>query len=259
MVDALAIESLMATIGVESILKARPKLPKYAIKRAADYPKKIRRRVLKFLATSEFTEASDYPPLDYRALLELVSAGQTPEQAAALFAAVPDHEMATDLGIEAGRVITWANTAIPRQSRDSLAGPQVDEPDPQSLAQFQSLWEVACDPMVVLRDLAEGCLTPEQISTVALLYPSLYGEMRQAVTDAMVAMAGRKGRGWEPSDQKAAMVKLLRQEDGSDPTLAAAIQAIYDKQPEPAQMPKTKKGAGEDPDEQLTPGQRAST
>jgi hypothetical protein len=258
--DDLTLESLMAAIGPSKIFEGKPTLHKHQLVTAAEYPKDIRKRMMRFLSTSEFEESSDYPKLDYDETLKLVSGGQTKEQAEALFRAVPDHELATDLGTFAERILRWANGIFPREMRDSVAGPITDEPSAGAMATFRRVWEVALNPMVIMRDLAEGCLSDDQVSTIAVLYPVLYGEMKQSVVDAVTTLAARKKRDdWEPTAIKSQLIAVLRGLPDCDPALAAAVQTVYQKEDAEPPTPKPHRPSGSTGDgSEGTPGQAAS-
>jgi hypothetical protein len=257
----LEVESLFAAIGLQSILDARPSLHKYQLQMAAGMPKEMRRRLLAFLASDAFRPAVDVPEFDYAKTLDVVSGGQTPEQTRELSLAVPDPDLAMDLGIQANRITTWANGIIPRDERTIVGGGlRRDDPEPHATADFRRVWNIALDPMSVLADLEDGSLSDDQVAALALLYPALYAEMRQAVKDDMATMSGRRGIKWEPAPPKAALLGVLLQEDETDPTLTAAVQAIYAKQPEapPPGKPSraTNKAAGGSTE--LTPGEKAA-
>lgn len=263
MAEPMEIESALAAIGVCDILHATPKYSRKQAREARDLPKAMREAFDEFFKGDGFKSSEALPPFDYDEVLELVSAGQTPEQAQALAKAVPDPELAMELGIEANRVLAWANQSIPRAPRTAATGAtMLDPPDAESLAQFRTRWEVACDPMVVVRDVLDGSLDADQVATIALLYPSLYAEMRQACVDAMTAAAMEHGKDWEPSPDKEGYVRTLLQQTATDLSLAASIQESYQQQA--AAKPKTKakkapaRSGNDDADSELTPGQRAA-
>lgn len=255
----MQVEAALAKIGVDNVLRAEPKYQRTQAREARDLPKTMREAFDKYFASEKFESSEALPPFDYDEVLELVSAGQTPEQAEALRKAVPDPELAMELGIDANRVLAWANQSIPRAPRQSLTGTRLDPPDPESLASFRTRWQVACDPMVVVRDVLEGCLDADQVATVALLYPTLYAEMRQACVDALTAAAMEHGKDWEPSPDKEGFVRTLLQQTPTDLSLAASVQESYQQQaavkPKKSRAPAS---AGADVDSELTPGQRAA-
>lgn len=259
MLDPMDVEAALAVLGADNVLCAEPKWSRKQARDARDLPKTMREAFDKYFASDGFESSEALPPFDYDEVLKLVSAGQTPEQVEALNAAVPDKELAMELGIDANRVLTWANQSLPRAPRQSLTGTKLDPPDPESLAQFRTRWQVACDPMVVVRDVLEGCLDADQVATVALLYPSLYAEMRQACVDAMTAAAMEHGKDWEPSPDKEGYVRTLLQQAPTDLALAASVQQAYQQQT--AAKPKAKRAPSQRAsadDAELTPGQRAA-
>jgi hypothetical protein len=261
----LDLESLFAGLGLEAVLNARPALPKYKIDAAAKLPATIRRRITRFMATEKFAPAKDVPDFEYRDVLEQVSAQKLgPEQMEALFAAVPDRELATDLGLKADEIIAWAFGIIPREDMPAAFGMVADEPGVSATADFRRVWQVAEDPMRVLDDLEDGSLGDDQIAALATLYPAIYAEMRQAITEANAALVARLGKTWEPSPLKASLLLALKMEPATDLALTAAIQAVYAQEEAEQQAPPPRKplrqGSGKTGEAEggLTPGQASS-
>src|SRR5262245_29077588 len=110
---ALDLEALFAAIGLGPILTAKPTLHRYQWRQAANMPDEIRKRILSFVASDSFAPANDVPDFDYNEALGYASQDAlTPEQAQALNR-VLDPEIALDLGVQAVRILTWANGIIP--------------------------------------------------------------------------------------------------------------------------------------------------
>jgi hypothetical protein len=253
----LLIESVLAVIGADKILAAEPTFTHAQFRRARDLPDEIRQAFERFFASAKFDKSEPLPPFDYADVLALVSSPQDTDQTNALATAMPDADMAMELGIEANRVRTWADQSIPRNPRTTLTGTKMDPPDPESAASFRTRWQVACDPIVVVRDALEGCLDADQVSTLALLYPELYQAIRQACVDAMTAEAAKHGTEWDPTPDKAAQVRTLLQMTQFDPALASTVQKSY--QAQAAKRPAPKPQKKQDVDiSGLTPGQKAA-
>jgi hypothetical protein len=254
----MEIESALAAIGAGDVLRAKPKYTRKQAREARELPETMRQSFDGYLAGDKFSSSDALPPFDYREVLDLVSAGQTPDQVDALSAAVPDKDLAMELGIEANRILAWAKQSIPRSERQSLTGAKLDDPDPEALAQFRTRWQVALDPMTVVRDVLDGSLDADQVATVALLYPSLYAEMRQACKDALVAAKMEHGKDWEPPAEKAAFIHTLLQEAPTDLALAASVQQTYAQQAQQKPKPRAQRKAPGADGDNLTPGQRAA-
>lgn len=258
--NRLDLECLIAAIGVDKVLDGQATLHKYQLQAAGDMPREMRKRVLHFLATDDFAPATDAPEWDYDEVKQLVSAGLSPEQAAALQQAVPDPDIAREVNTEIGRIAAWANTVLPRETRDSVRGPIDETPPAAALGDFARLWQVAVDPMSALGDLAQGDLAPDQVAALATCWPKLFAEMQQAVSDSMATMIGRR-RTWEPTMRKAAQLATLQQRDDFDPELAAMVQATYaaSEQQQPPPAPRPRSDAAETVEDAETPGQRAAS
>lgn len=256
----LEIETMFAAVGLLPILEAKPRLSQHAFQTAADWSKVTRRKMLRFLSSDAFDPAPDFPPLDYPEVLKLVTAGQTPAQTHALMAAVPDRELATDMGLLADHILQWANGALPRSPPNPVTNMPVDDPGPASTSDFRRAWNIAVDPRTVLNDLCDGSLIDDQVATLALLYPEIYRDMRAAKEEAIATMVSRRGKTWEPSPIKAALLNTLMQRSDIDPSLVAAMQQVYatepGQNPPPPQPASGGSGAGDNAES--TPGDKAS-
>jgi hypothetical protein len=261
--DELDLESLFAAVGLGPILAGTPSLNKGTLRQAANLPRELRKRVLRFMSSDAFQPAHDMPEFDYDQVLRLVSQGKLDDaQGRALVAAVPDHDLARDLSGFAGKIFVWANPILPRDTQPGLVGPLPSTPGVGSIADFRRVWQVALDPMSVLDDLEDGSLADDQVMALALLYPAIYGELKQAIVDQDAVMRARR-KTWEPAPQKAALLQMIRGEQQFDPELAAAVQQMYaQEQAPPQQGPPPKRGGGgrkAQPSDAMTPGQAAST
>ena len=256
------VEALFAAVGLGPILAAKPTLHKYQLRAAANLPRELRKRILSFVASDAFAEASDVPDFDYEATLKAVSAGKLDDaQAKALLRVAPD--FADDFAVQVNKILAWANPLLPRDTRPAVIGDRPAEPDPHSLGDFRRVWNVALDPMIVLDDLADGSLSDEQVAALQLIWPAFYMELRQAITEEMAAMEGRRGKKWEPAPQKAQLLAMIMGTQQTDPELAAAVQAIYAAHPDaagPATAAARRKSTGSATDalDGATAGQKAA-
>lgn len=90
---------------------------------------------------------------------------------------------------------------------------------------FRRIWAVACDPMSVLRDLADGSIFDDQVNTLVKLFPATYEDVRAAVLSyALPAMVTRRGKSWTPDSTKAALLACLLGKKSFDADLAQLVQ-----------------------------------
>ena len=264
MISPLEIEAIFAEIGLVPILRARPRLGKGSLAAAADAPKARRRSLLRFLASDQWEPAADLVDVDYDTVMAWVQEGKLqPVQVNALFAAVPDKELAQDLAEIADRILPWANSIIPRDPPDPLTGVS-DEPAPNLLLDFRRLWGVACAPTSILADLADGSLFDDQVVTLAGLFPATFEDTQAAIMDTVSTMVARRGKRWKPNPTKAVLIDTIRQRQSTDPDLAGMVQGIYAAQlqaEEQAAPPPPKRAAAgaAPPGDQGTPGEKAAT
>lgn len=264
MIQPLEVEAIFAQIGLLPILRGKPRMGKGTLGAAADAPKATRRALLRFLASDSWEPAADLVEVDYPEVLKWTSDGKLqPPQVQALFAAVPDPELAQDLAEIADRALAWAAGILPKEPPDPLTG-VVDEPAPNLLLDFRRLWGVACNPDSILTDLADGSLFDDQVAALQALFPASFEDTQTAVMDTVSTMVARRGKGWKPGPTKAALIATLRQQPNIDTTLAAAVQALYaaqaqaEEQAAPPPPKRAARGAANLGGES-TPGEKAAT
>ena len=224
----LDIESTFAAVGLDAILRGKPRLGKRQLQEAADMPATIKRSLLRFLASDSWEPAADLPKLDYRKTLATVSAKKlNPAQVAALNAAVPDPDLAMDLGIKADAILAWAAGTIPREDPDPLTGQPTDDPPRGALLDFRRLWHVVNKPLSVLDDLADGSLFDDQVITLQQHFPELYKEILVIESEVIATMVARRGASWSPGPTKAALLQTLKGQSDIDMELAGMVQQAY--------------------------------
>lgn len=266
----LETEAVFSAIGLQSILDAKPSLTRETFANAAAQPKRARKALLRFLASDGWDELEDLPEFDYEKTAQQVEPFQerpdktnwlSPQQVNALFAAVPDHELATDLVAIAEHILQWASAALPKPEVDPVTGQPEGDPAKGDLMDFRRMWAVACEPMSILRDLAQGNLYDDQIKTISELFPETYQDIKTAaLAYALPAMVTRRGKNWKPSPSKAAFLATLVGRSGFDAELAQMVQAANAQDAaQQAGPPKARPRAKSSTDSaEATPGQKAA-
>ena len=252
---------MFAAIGMDSILKGKPRLGPGKLKAAANVQLEIRRSLLRFVASDEFDPAADLPDVDYGKLLPLVSAKKLPPPLVdAVFAVVPDKELAAEVCEHADRVLTWANGVLPRGDADPVTG-EVDDPPTGAIYDFRRVWQVACNPMAIVVDLGDGSLYDDQVQAAALLSPAHFKAMQETVPEVIGTMVSRRGKGWKLNPTKRAYLDTLKQQSDFDPDLASlmAQQSAFEEAQQPPPPAKSRSGsAPEASSQESTPGQQAA-
>src|SRR3954469_7590833 len=90
-----------------------------------------------------------------------------------------------------------------------LLGDVVMPPEPYSLGRWRRQWSVACDPMIVIRDMLEGNIDPGMVSTLQQTFPELYKVILAQLDDAIATMKTRRGDKWDLPEDKNRDVKIL--------------------------------------------------
>lgn len=83
---------------------------------------------------------------------------------------------------------TAANYLNGLRPNTQKANPLDSEPvvSPEQKAKFQKALTIAEQPMVLMNEIKDGTIVPEDIGHLNAMYPGLYGQMKQQITSAMI-------------------------------------------------------------------------
>lgn len=226
--DPLIGEVATAAITPEAILKGTPS---YGMGRegiAGSLPKNAARLVAAYIRRDKPAALGELPPFDYDEVSDLLANAGKPEQLEALDAAIDDPELSEAVKVEASRIIEILQDAKPARTVEGLAGSVAVPPSAQELARFRRVWQVANDPLVVLRDLNDDSMSIDQAQALEALYPSLYATLKSAVLRTFASIKAKKPD-WAPGYRKESRLRVLLQVP-AEQSLASDMQAIYAKQ-----------------------------
>lgn len=188
--------------------------------------KDIRAHLLEFFRRPDFDRSTALPAFNFdTAAKTLARAGKLPT-AEAVLRAVKDPELGTAVIAAATKVIEFLSVHLPRRERLGLEGAEQLPPTGQAQARFARLWSVACDPMIVLRDLREGCLTVDMAKGLAEMYPAIFRLVKEAMTPALVEMKAHR-KTWQLPILKDRQIRVLIGAQHPNVQLANMIQASY--------------------------------
>lgn len=257
----LRAETTLAAMGLEGILRAKPRRYSQSVENeAAAIPKRIRGHLARFLAGR--TEADDMPPFDYDEVAALINptddGPDQHEQAQALVAAIPDHDLAQDVAVVVTIILNALRAKFPQRSRATWPFGDIPEaPLPGDEAAIRRAWLVATDPTAVARDLAEGSLTADMAQALATFYPAIYQFTTGALAELAVALKAKRPS-FELDHDHDRLARMLLQMEPELP-LAADVQAMYESggaQSEAQTRPRTAR-LDIDTEQLKTPGQKS--
>jgi hypothetical protein len=200
MATPLGVEFFTAVAGPLRLLdpKIKPLGPKDVVK-AADVEARIEKELRLFLKAKSLPEGDEPEMRDYMATLETLSsidALSTVERRSTLTAGLPDPALGLQYLEQCDKVTAYLNEALPRETWPTLTGDKPVEPSLLEQSRFWRAWEIAEDPLVVLRDLREGILVDDQIEVLTALWPLTYQEMIRLLLVAMADAASASEK-WE--------------------------------------------------------------
>lgn len=239
--DPLLGEVATAAIGIDSILRGKASygLGKEGI--AGSLPTNLARLVGTYIRRSEPAALSELPEFDYQDASALLANAGKPEQGQRLQQAIDDPELAAAVEQHATRVIETLQQALPARTVETLTGSTPVPPSAQELAKFRRAWQVAVDPLSVLRDLNEDAMSIDQVQALEAFYPTLYALIKPAVVKA-VADEKAKQPNWEPGYRKESRLRVLLQLPRAE-SLMGDIQALYAQQKKAPEQTGAKKVA----------------
>lgn len=228
----------MAAIGLGSILDRDPRWNQETQDGAAKWLSRARADVLRFMSGAA-GEDVEIPDFDYDQVADYLDADDDAVQARdeAIRAALPD-DIQEDVIGAASRLLDAIRQVFPRSIRATSVNKTPQPPGPMALEKFRVQWEVATDPMRVLRQLVEGSLSPDAVDAFQAMWPELYKAVAGpggVVDDSIATMKSRRGEGWNIDDDRDATLKTLLGLNVLNPLLASSLSAPEVRQQQPAE------------------------
>ncbi len=249
-------ELATVAIGLPHIFKGVPHWGVGKAEEAAAIPREIKRRIRAFIASPSPEPVADLPPFDYDEVRELLDTleARAQEVTETLFD-VLGSELAAPVTEVATKASFYLRSKLPRNIRSEITGNVPVSPANSAVARFARTWAVACDPLIVLRDLEEHSLTPAQVQDLAELYPAISEATKAAALEVLIARKAESPT-WDLDRPRDAQLRMLLGAPPRDLGLTDDIQAIYATAPPPPTAAQARGGA--DLKTSLeTPGQHA--
>lgn len=210
-------EVVVAVLGIEALLdgKLRP-LTQEQREQILRFPQLLRASVHGIIAGRKVRKAYRDSSFNFKFASKLLAA-RGDVTAKALLAALP-HDVVQPTGLVLARLVDLLQDKLPRRIRTSNAGltQDVDPGSPTELQDYQTLWDVANDPLIILHHLAEHNVSYDEVAALETLFPSLYLLMKTAVMQACTKIKAARPR-WDLDDQAIgpSVAKFLQTQDHS--------------------------------------------
>jgi hypothetical protein len=225
-IDPLLAEMTLARLGLQPLLGGKPRR---LGRRAPDIGREMQRLIDGFLASSKRAPLSPDPPFDFDEVSKLIDGSSADRASEALRAAVPDQDMFDAIEQAATKMVETLHSELPQTTREDIYGTVIEPGSDLDVARFARAWSVANDPLIALRDLAEGSLTTDMVQALAMFWPSLYQMAQAYVREALADMrAKRPGPPpWELEPRRDRLLRLFMGVPYVDPEIAADYQALF--------------------------------
>lgn len=235
--DALGAEAALVAIGLESVVDGTLTWGVGKSEVAAALPGQIRRIMSKFLQSDETPDVAALPAFDLKKAQKILNKKPILDEkhADAIAERITNAGLAMTLAADASRILNWLSSQLPRSASMTAMGPQSDPIPRSEVAKFARVWSVGMDPLIVVRDLAEGALSLDMVQAIEVCYPNLFNMIRGIMENLLASLRVRKGEKYQLPMRKDRMVSLL-QGQGSDMSvpLAQDFQAMYAQSTKPA-------------------------
>jgi hypothetical protein len=120
------------------------------------------------------------------------------------------------------KCIAFLRKSLPRATEQTLTGPKPLMPSRYDLGSYWRKRDVVHDPMAVMRYAVDSLLINEEVATLQLVYPNLYGACVSATFDALADATVEHGEDWLPASRRS--IEILLQASPISPDFARQLQ-----------------------------------
>lgn len=207
-------EALLAVTGITAALRPGPmSITVKILGKAKGIEATIRRGVRRFVREKTLADPPDIEPFDFQEIADLLPHAQDEARQVENVSGFYDPQLALEYAEALGSALGYIQSIAPMEMMPALIGSGNMAPGGLDMGEFQWRYQVVDNALSVLDKLAAGILTPDEVEALEMAFPQLYGLMRTALEQELIA--GGKSLGYE-KDQ--AMMVFL-QSDIVDPRL----------------------------------------
>jgi hypothetical protein len=209
-------EIVVAVLGLETLLSPKMRaLTQEQKETILRFPDLLRRSVYRVLAGSRPKKSYRTSEFSFKRVSKILS--QRGDVAARHMQEVLPTDVLPSVGMVLGRLVDVLYADLPRNIRSTLGGlsEDIEQGSDTDLQKYQTLWEVANDPLIVLHHLSDGELTHDEVTALELFYPSLYATIRTFVLQAIPKIKADRPK-WDPDNDDvvgSGLRKLLQTQD----------------------------------------------
>jgi hypothetical protein len=96
-------------------------------------------------------------------------------------------------GETAGRVVSYLNSIRPKVEKTSPLDPEL-KPNKPAMAEYHKALDIAEQPLLVLQDIKDGTLRPQDVQHLQHMYPNLYQKIATSVHEEIMNHASEEGK-----------------------------------------------------------------
>lgn len=240
-------------MGIGKFLDGTARTYRYVLGDAARLPSKVTALLRQYLTSGDHAASDKLPPFDFADVGKLLLGTGSQAQSDAIHAGITDPALAGGVVNVASRIIAYLQPLYPHRVRVTMTGPVDGRPSDQDVARFRRVYQVADDPLLVLRDLNEGALSRGQVRSLQQLYPELYALIGDVAANTLVNVKSGRGKGWTLPRRKEQGLRMLLGADSPGSLRLAEYQRTFQ---EPQKEPSGARAPDVDSTKLLTPGQQ---
>lgn len=151
---------------------------------------------------------------------------------------MPDHAVA--LTQTASNAVQYLNSLKPDTTPKAPLDPKMP-PSPAQTAAYNRALDLANQPLLAMKSIAKGTLTPQDVTTIKTIYPSLYASLSQKIANEMAVHVSKENT--VPYSRALQVSLFLGQPLDSTMTQPGILNA----QPKPSQQPQPPGQPGKPP------------
>ncbi len=220
--------TLLAVVPVSQILsKGGIKQPESALKRAGKLPDEILKRCKTFLLEPKFEKINlNLPKIDFLDINEKLSEAVDQRWVAEKLSHLPNLESQQSFSLALGKAFEYLRMQIPKIPVSITS--RASRPSDFEVSRFNRIYRTVDDPMTILSDLEQGCLSREQVITLEAVYPSLYILIKEGLLSSAIEITS-KDKEFVVPYPKLKQISVLLLSSTVQPDLQSILQDNFEK------------------------------
>ena len=164
-------ELLLAVTGVDDILAKKVKYKDSDLKKAVNLPKEVAQKCKQFLETKGFEKINlNLKKVNFLEVQEAILEEKDSNTMAEIIKTIPD-DLQTQYVYAVSQALDTLESIVPRLP---MSISKNIRPSDLIVGKFNRAYRTINEPLTIMDDLLQGCLSYGQVETLIIVYPNLY-------------------------------------------------------------------------------------